>query len=359
MKIINKLLLTPKNFKPSFEELEIDGVLNPAAIRLPNKKIVLYVRVAESYIHRDSTKPWQLPIIVSKDNYETISEEIQEEEIQSRDRNVIYLKSGVCRLTNISHFRKVILKKDGFKVESISQTPDFTGIPGDEEYGVEDPRITKINGNYFMTYVSISKKNGISTSLALSSDLKKWKRKGIIFSEQNKDCVLFPEKIDGKYVAFHRPETLFEFSKPGIWISYSPDLVYWGREQSVIKPRPRSWESERVGSGAPPIKTEKGWLLLYHGVNLKNKKVTYSVGAALLDLKKPERIIARSPQDKPLINPQKSYEKKGYTNNVIFPTGAIEGLNKKDIIIYSGGADSVVSVQKIALKDILKSMEYY
>jgi len=359
MKIINKLLLAPKDFKPSLEELEIDGVLNPAAIRLPNKKIMLYVRVAESYINRDSKKPWQFPIIISKDNYETISEEIPEEEIESRDRNVIYLKSGICRLTNISHFRKVILKEDGFKVESISQTPDFTGIPGDEEYGVEDPRITKIGSNYLMTYVSISKKNGISTSLVLSSDLKKWKRKGIIFSEQNKDCVLFPEKIDGKYVAFHRPETLFEFSKPGIWISHSKDLIYWGKEQSVLKPRLKSWESERVGSGAPPIKTEKGWLLLYHGVYLKNEKVVYSVGAALFDLKHPEKIIARSPQDKPLIKPLKPYEKKGYTSNVIFPTGAIQSLNKKDLVIYSGGADSVVSVQKIAIKDILKSMEYY
>ncbi len=359
MKILNKLLLTSNNFKPSFQEWKIDGVLNPAAIRLQNKKIMLYVRVAESYVHYDSTKPFQLPIIVSKDNYGTINEEIRESEIESRDRNVIYLKSGVCRLTNISHFRKVILKKDGLKIESINQSPVFTGIPGDEEYGVEDPRIVKINENYLMTYVSISKKNGISTSLATSTDLNKWKRKGIIFSEQNKDCVLFSEKINGKYVALHRPETLFEFSKPGIWISYSPNLVYWGKEQSIIKPRINSWESERIGSGAPPIKTDKGWLLIYHGVIFKKKNTTYSVGAALLDLKKPEKIIARSPQDKPLMKPKYPYERKGYVNNVIFPTGAVMDLNKKDLLIYSGGADSVVSVQKISIKNILKSMEYY
>ena len=202
-------------------------------------------------------------------------------------------------------------------------------------------------------------KKGVSTSLAVSKNLEKWERKGIIFREQNKDVVLFNEKIKGKYVAFHRPEGFFEFSRPSIWISYSPDLVYWGREKSILQPRRDSWDSDRVGAGAPPIKTKKGWLLIYHGVRRKDDTTFYSAGAVLFDLKNPEKILARSPAKKPLIEPMKNYEKTGFMNNVIFPTGAIIDLKGKDLLIYCGGADSIVSVKKIRIDDILKSMEFY
>ena len=170
---------------------------------------------------------------------------------------------------------------------------------------------------------------------------------------------MFPEKIKGKYVALHRPQGFYVFSKPSIWVSYSPDLIYWGREKSIIKPRENSWESDKIGAGAPPIKTDKGWLLIYHGAEKKNKKRTYYAGVLLLDLKNPEKVIARSPPNKPLIRPVKSYEKKGFVDNVVFPTGAVPSLDGKDLLIYSGGADSVVSVKKISFKEIFKSMKYF
>ena len=210
-----------------------------------------------------------------------------------------------------------------------------------------------------MTYVSISTNEGVSTSLAASKDLNKWERKGIIFREQNKDVVLFPEKVNGMYVALHRPEGFFGFSRPSIWISYSPDLTYWGRERSILQPRPDSWEQDRVGAGAPPIKTKKGWLLIYHGVRTIGEGRAYSAGALLLDLKNPEKILARSNTDKPLIEPVQNYETRGFIDNVVFPTGAVEDLDGKSLLIYCGGADSVVSVKKIAINDIMKSMEYY
>lgn len=358
MKIIDKLLLTPKDLKPSFPDWTVKGVLNPGAIRLPSKKILLFVRVAEQY-HLHRGKLLHCPVITAEKGFKTKTERIKKTDVVRKENNVVFLKNGSCRLTTFSHFRKIILNENGFDIEHIGEKPIFTGTATEGQYGVEDSRITRTKGKYLLTYVAVSLNEGVSTSLATSKDLVHWKRKGIIFREQNKDVVIFPEKIKGKYVALHRPEGFFSFSKPSIWISYSPDLIYWGKEKSIIQPRPSSWEQDRIGSGAPPIKTKEGWLEIYHGVKQGKYKKIYSAGAILLDLKSPEKILARSPKDQPLFAPTEKHEKKGFISNVVFPTGAIIDLNKKDLLVYLGGADSVISVKKIKLKDILKHMEYY
>ncbi len=349
-----KLLLKSEDFKPSLRGVKIDGIFNPAAIRLPNKKIILYVRVAERPIRKGKRG---CPIIVEKDKYKF--EEHTNYEILAQKENIIYLRDGVCRLLNLSHFRKVILNKDGFEIKKINQRPVFTGLPIESNLGVEDPRIVKIGKKYLMTYVSVSTENGVSTSLAVSEDLKNWRRQGIIFRKQNKDVVLFPEKINGEYVALHRPEGFFSFSKPAIWISYSKDLVYWGKEKSILYPREDSWDNMRIGAGSPPIKTKKGWLVIYHGVEGSFKKRVYRAGSFLLSLKNHEKVLARTPRNKAFIEPLKPYEKKGYLSNVVFPTGVVEDLNGKDLLVYSGGADSIISVKKIPIKSFLEHMEYY
>jgi len=358
MRIIDKLLLTPNDLKPSFPNWIVKGVLNPGAIRLPSNKIMLFVRVAEQY-HLNKGKLLHCPVITAEKGYKTKTENIRRKDIARKENNVVFLKNGSCRLTTFSHFRKIILNENGFDIEHIGENPVFTGTATEGQYGVEDSRITKTKDKYLLTYVSVSLNEGVSTSLAVSEDLVRWKRKGIIFREQNKDVVIFPEKIKGKYIALHRPEGFFKFSKPSIWISYSSDLAYWGREKSIMQPRPNSWEQDRIGSGAPPIKTEEGWLEIYHGVEQIEGKKTYSAGAALLDLKNPEKILARSPKDKPLFAPTEKHEKKGFVSNVVFPTGAVMDLNKKDLLVYLGGADSVISVKKINLKDIFNHVEYY
>ncbi len=349
---MNKVLITPKDIEPSFKNWKVIGTFNPGAVRLKNKKIALFVRVAESGAKAHG-KGMHCPIIISKKEYKVGYQKIDRPQVLKKGTNLIYLKEGICRLTHISHFKKVILNEDGFNVEEIDNKPSFIGRPDDGDYGVEDPRIVKIKNKYLMTYVAVSKNEGVSTFLAESKDLKKWQRKGLIFRETNKDVVLFPEKIKGKYVALHRPQGYYVFSKPSIWISHSPDLVYWGREKSIIKPK-NPWESGKIGAGAPPIRTKKGWLLIYHGADNKNR---YYGGAALLDLKNPEKIIARS--QKPLIKPVENYEKKGFIKNVVFPTGAVPSLDKKNLLIYSGGADRVVSVKKISFEKIFKSMKYF
>lgn len=335
-----KLLLTPNFFKPSFHGRVVEGALNPAAIRLPNKKILLYVRVAESYLNKKS--------------------KISKEKDPNLGANIAQFEKGIYRLETISHFRKVILSEDGFTVEKIYQNQEFSGKEKSKNklpFAVEDPRIVKIGKKYLMTYVSVFEKEGICTSLATSKNLKKWKRLGIIFREQNKDAFLFPKKINRKYVALHRPEGFLGLNKPSIWISYSPDLIHWGQEKVIMQPRENSWEDKRIGGGAPPIKTKKGWLLIYHGVKNNEKgQVYYSAGAALLDLKDPSKVIARSPKDKPLFLPNKDYEREGFTKNVIFPTGVVPTLDRKNLLVFSGGADSTISVRKISFKEIFSHM---
>jgi beta-1,2-mannobiose phosphorylase / 1,2-beta-oligomannan phosphorylase len=353
-----KLLLKPEDFNPSFRDWKVYGVLNPAAIRLPNKKILLYVRVAESVVKKDEGG-FNCPMITSKKHFEVHYEKFPKRKIVRKKKKIVYLSDGTCRLPTISHFKRVVLDEAGFNVEKIGNFPSFLGRPRGSEYGVEDARFTKIGRKYLMTYVGVSVHEGVSTYLAESLNVRNWRRRGLIFREQNKDVVIFPEKIAGRYVALHRPETMFEFSKPSIWISYSPDLIYWGREKSILKPRKGTWEEERLGSGPPPLKTKKGWLLIYHGVKQEGDVSTYSVGAALLDLKNPEKVIARTSSKMPLLVPEYDYEKKGFISNVIFPTGLVMDLNGKDLFLYSGGADSVISVRKLVLKDVLDSMEYY
>lgn len=350
----DKLLLKTGDFNPSLRAVKIDGIFNPAAIRLPNNEIMLYVRVAERPIRKGKRG---CPIIVERDKYKF--EEKSKYEVVGQTGNVMFLRDGVCRLLNLSHFRKVILNRNGFDIKRINQKPVFTGLPSDGNLGVEDPRIVKIGSKYYMTYVSVSTNEGVSTSLAISENLKNWQRQGIIFRVQNKDVVLFPEKIDKKYVALHRPEGFFTFDKPSIWISYSKDLIYWGKDKSILHPRENSWDNQRIGAGPHPIKTKKGWLVIYHGVESYYGRRIYRVGSFLLDLKNPKKVLARTPKKKAFIEPLQPYERKGYLSNVVFPTGVVPDLNEKDLLIYSGGADSIISVKKIPIKDFLEHMEYY
>ena len=353
-----KLLLTTKDMKPSFPKWKVEGVLNPAAVRMKNNKIMLMARVAES-AGQHHTSLLKCPVMSSKKEYKESYQTIKKKDIvHVGEWGEMYLKDGTCRMPHISHFKRIILDESGMNVEKIEQKPAFTGIPSDGDYGVEDPRITKIKNNYYMTYVAISANEGVSSYLAVSKDLKKWKRIGLIFREQNKDVVLFPEKIKNRYVAFNRPESLFTLSRPSIWISYSKDLIYWGRGKNLIRTRENSWEVTRNGAGTVPIKTKKGWLCIYHGVKRIEGKKNYSAGALLLDLKNPEKILARSPKNKPLFTPGK-YGKSGFLDNVVFPTGAVIDTNKKDLLVYSGGADSVITVRKLSIKEIMDSMEYY
>jgi predicted GH43/DUF377 family glycosyl hydrolase len=346
------LLITPKMIKPSSKKLEVIGTINPAAIRRGDGKIILYVRVIEKVKKLEDEKYCYCPRMVGENEYRVKIDRFEKEKIShNSDFDIMFLDS-TKRLTFVSHLRKVILDESGLNVLSIDKKPTFYGISSDSELGVEDPRIVKIDGQYIMTYVSLSIEGNISTSIAFSKDLEKWERKGIIFGEQDKDVVIFPEKIKGKYVALDRPESNFQFSQPHMWIAYSKDLQSWGKLKSMEIPKRGSKSYWRMGAGCPPIKTEKGWLLIYHAVKSREKIYVYFGSAALLDLKNPTKILYKSSE--PIILPKNKYELKLYQKKeIVFPTGAVLDKTKENLLIYYGGGDVVTAVRRIPLKKIM------
>ena len=225
-----------------------------------------------------------------------------------------------------------------------------------ERYGIEDPRLVKIDDRYYVTYVVLSgyvhERPEAFSALATTTDFSKFNRLGIITSKSadNKDVVLFPEKLaytsDGTegmtYFSLHRPSTwigaAYGVERPSIWLGEGETLTSVGKHTLLIKPE-REWEALKVGAGVPPIKTEKGWLIIYHGVS--DDKV-YRAGAALLDLKRPSRIIGRTKS--PILEPEEPYERFGDVNNVVFPTGACVVDN--ELFVYYGGADKVCCLAK-------------
>ncbi len=369
-----RVLISPKDIKPSSKDLEVIGTINPGAVRLSNGDILLYIRVIEKLIKDEDNKYYYSPRMVGENKFKLKLDKFDKNLVETKSNLDFIFKDNTKRLTFISHLRRVLLDKTGFKVKSIDKKPSFFGLSWDSELGVEDPRVTKIGDSYLMTYVSLSRDENVSTSYALSNDCFRWYRRDVIFREENKDVVIFPEKVKREYVALNRPEGSFAFTLPHIWVSHSKDLEHWGESKSLILSE-KDWDSGRVGAGAPPIKTEKGWLLLYHGVvegkklekmffksNLKaefeyfEKRVYYCVGAALLDLENPRKVIAKSKF--PIIFPTKEYERGSFENkNVIFPTGIIIDANGKDLLIFSGGGDVVTSVKKVSFKEVLDAME--
>jgi predicted GH43/DUF377 family glycosyl hydrolase len=350
------LLITPEMIKPSSKYLEVIGTINPAAIRGEDGKIILYLRVIERLKILEDEKYFYSPRMAGEDKYELKIDRFEKKEVANHSELDIIFHDTTKRLTFVSHLRRVVLDETGFNILSIDKKPSFYGLSNDSELGVEDPRIVQIEGRYVMTYVSLSRRENISTSLAFSDDLKTWQRKGIIFGEQDKDVVIFPEKIKEKYVAFDRPEGNFQFTPPHIWIAYSDDLFSWGNLKSISLSKKGDEDYGRIGPGCPPIKTNKGWLLIYHTVtNEKDAFYVYSGCAALFDLKNPKKLLAKS---KPIILPNKEYELKLYQKKrVVFPTGVVVDKNGKDLLIYSGGRDVITSVRKMSLQKIMDSLK--
>ncbi|HEY61531.1 MAG TPA: glycosidase [Anaerolineae bacterium] len=221
------------------------------------------------------------------------------------------------------------------------ENPILVNSVPQESRGPEDPRITKIGDTFFMLYTGYGGRfdGDYRICLATSQNLIAWKRQGVVLDESNKDAALFPEKIEGKYLMFHR-------RPPDIWMAYSDDLKTWQNHRIVASPVSESrWESVKVGIAGPPIKTPDGWLLIYHGVGEGSR---YSLGAMLLDLNDPSKIIAR--QKEPILEPALVWEKEGYVPNVVFSCG--QAVIGDEIYVYYGAADTVIGVAKMSFHDV-------
>lgn len=246
--------------------------------------------------------------------------------------------------------------KDGYnfkvgKEPFLKPAPD--GVFGEyEEYGVEDVRICQIGNDFLLTYSAYSR-HGVRIGLAKTKDFKTVERISLITQSDLRNVVIFPEKINGMYVRLDRPHS--EISKWSIWISYSPDLIHWGDSKVIIKPETYHWDEMKIGPGATPIKTDKGWLNIYHGVFETMSGVVYRLGVALHDLKDPSKILGVS--DEWILQPEDPWEITGYVPNVVFTCGAIPEKNGKEggtVKIYWGGADSVMCVGSAKIDELVQ-----
>ena len=217
-----------------------------------------------------------------------------------------------------------------------------------EKRGVEDPRITLFEDKYYIFYTAYSK-YGPRIALAETTDFKNFKRIALVSQPGNKDAVLFPRKINDLFVRFDRPSTGLSSH---IWISYSPDLIYWGNSKVAMEARPGFWDSDKIGAGAPPIETEKGWLEIYHGVKGSIGNKVYRLGCALFDLDDPSKLIGRA--EIPIISPREIYERTGDVPNVIFTCGVILEDND-EIKLYYGAADTCICMGTCQLQDLIDS----
>lgn len=241
--------------------------------------------------------------------------------------------------------------KDGYNFEVLPEPflmPSCDSIFREyEEYGVEDIRISQIDNEFLLTYSAYSR-HGVRIGLAKTLDFKTVERISLITQADLRNVVIFPEKINGRYVRLDRPHS--EISKWSIWISYSPDLIHWGDSKVIIKPETYHWDEMKVGPGATPIKTDKGWLNIYHGVFETMSGVVYRLGVALHDLNDPSIILGVA--DEWILQPEDPWEITGYVPNVVFTCGAVPE-NDGSIKIYWGGADSVMCVGSAKINDLV------
>ena len=250
-------------------------------------------------------------------------------------------------LSHISHLR-VARSDDG---EHFTLDPDvqITALDPTEAYGVEDPRITQIDGLYHITYVAVSRL-GITTARLTTRDFRSFERFGTIMYPDQKDVVLFPEKVNGRYLAFTRPMPGSFGRVLGLWLAESDDLDHWGGHRMVAEPRHRMWDEMRIGASLVPIRTDDGWLEIYHGADRMNR---YGMGALLLDHGDPTKVLARS--TRPLLTAEEPYEQDGFLHDVVFPSGHIE-LGDGRIRVYYGAADTSLCAADMAIDDVLATL---
>ncbi|MDG2522274.1 glycosidase [Caulobacter segnis] len=325
------------------------GAFNPALCRLPNGNLLLMVRVAEAL--RDPTDAEHVySIRWTADGY--VRDAFPLADANTADPRVFQLThhhSKVLGLTSLSWLLPVELSPDGLEVVEVHYDRAIEPAASYQMYGVEDPRITRIDGTYYMTTCSVSPERH-STTLHTSTDGMDWTLQGIILDHQNKDMLFFEGMIDGAFHALTRPQGDCYFAYPpdsewlggaSINLARSPDALHWRPLHGTgIRPRKGSKANMRLGGGAQPVRTDKGWLVLYHGVETRALIGIYRTFWALLDLEDPSRIL-RLEDEVALLEGRADLtadlEEHMYIRDVVFTTGIADG---GDVwIVASGEAD--------------------
>lgn len=270
--------------------------------------------------------------------------------IHLKDRvHILYRAMGNDRISRIGYASTL----DGYRIDYRSSTPIFEPKEQAEHSGCEDPRLTLLNDKVVMAYTALSELDHSQlygqlyqialTSIGVKDFLNrewKWNTRTLPFRGiRNKDAVLFPRKINGKYVMLHRFD-------PDVCVAYSADLKTWCNIRSILGPRMKSWDSWKIGAAGPPIEVNEGWLMIYHGVSFEK---VYCLGIALLDKNDPEMVLYRS--EIPILVPAKDYERFGKVPNVVFSCGNV--LIDDEVLVYYGAADNILCVATYELSELL------
>jgi predicted GH43/DUF377 family glycosyl hydrolase len=245
-------------------------------------------------------------------------------------------------------------------VDGWSIAPEPLLAPADgvasEEWGFEDPRVVWVDelSRWVITCTAYGPA-GPAVFLATTEDFRTVERHGIVRQPEDKNAALLPQRIDGRWLLLHRPKTEFGGARGEILLSRSADLVSWSAPEQVLQPRDGAWwDSLRIGIGPPPLRTEHGWLLVYHGVKETVAGGIYRVGLALLDLEEPTRVLRRLPGW--ILAPLEAYERTGDVPNVVFPCGLLHDPGSDEIRLYYGAADSSICLATARLRDLLDAV---
>jgi predicted GH43/DUF377 family glycosyl hydrolase len=336
-------LLRPSDLQPSQPDWQIEYLLNPGVFYF-DQRIWLLVRVAE----RPQQRPGYIsfPTLNETGEARVLEFALNDPLLDVSDPRVLRY-NGVHYLTTLSHLR-LMSSEDGISFSENKVTPSLHGLGPCETFGIEDCRVSRLDNIYYLTYTAVSP-SGVAVGMRSTWDWKTFREHGLILPPHNKDCALFEEQIGRRYFALHRPSSP-EIGGNYIWLAQSPDLLHWGKHLCVVRTRPGMWDSARVGAGAAPIRTSAGWLEIYHGADEKNR---YCLGALLLDLQEPWKVISRS--TKSIMEPVASYEQTGFFGNVVFTNG--HHVAGDSLTLYYGASDSVICAARFSIAGILRSLD--
>lgn len=335
-------ILRPADLRPSAPGMTVECLLNPGAFRFAGRTWLL-LRVAER--PEQTAGKTSLPVRDEAGGTRILEFQHDDPRLDLSDPRVLRFE-GRHYLTTLSHLR-LVSSGDGEVFNEEPSRPPLVGEGELERYGIEDCRVTPIGDEYFLTYTAVSA-DGVGVGMRSTRDWREFTAPRMILPPHNKDCALFPERIGGLHYALHRPSSV-EIGGNYIWIAQSPDLRHWGGHRCLARTRPGAWDSARVGAGAAPIRTEEGWLEIYHGADERHR---YCLGALLLDLAEPGKVLARSAA--PIMEPAAEYETAGFLGNVVFTNGHV--VQGDEITMYYGAADRVICGARLSVREILSTL---
>lgn len=265
----------------------------------------------------------------------------------------------LCRVEDRRGISHLCVARSANGVDDWQIDPEPTLAPDPENYpeelwGIEDPRITYVPemNKYAVVYTAFTR-DGPGVALALTEDFRHFERYGLIMPPEDKDAALLPHRIGGHWALIHRPVSA---PRAHMWISYSSDLRHWGSHKLMLEARRGAWwDANKIGLSPPPIETDHGWLVIYHGVRMTCAGCIYRLGLALFDLETPERLIKRG--DDWFFGPEERYEQRGDVGNVVFPCGYTIAADRDTVHLYYGAADTSIALATGSVSQMLEWLE--